>query len=107
MSTMAGVYVPPHLRGSAKSPSSELPSVKTERKSGDEITLTDIRKKYPLNERFGTLNRASTYVEDWKEYNTLGFIIVFEGPHPKWPPTIYCKAELKLLPKTEDRLPSM
>ena len=105
---MAGRYIPPHLRGSSDSSSSaEVPIVKAERRPEDGYTLEEITNQYSYDHKrqLGTLNRASAFVEE-EEKNNLGFIIVFKNQHPKWPPRIFCKTNLSLLPKT-DSLPSM
>ena len=103
---MAGRYIPPHMRGSTGS-SAELLSVKIERKPEDGYTLEEISNQYSFRhvKQLGTLNRASIDVEDG-EKSTLGFVIVFKDQHPKWPPKIFAKTNLFLLPKT-DTLPSM
>lgn len=104
---MAGRYIPPHMRGSTGSSSPEVPSVKAERKPEDGYTLEEIRNQYYFDSKkqLGTLNRISVFVEEEENF-TLGFVIVFKGQHPKWPPKIFCKTNLFLLPKT-DTLPSM
>lgn len=104
---MAGRYIPPHMRGSTDSSSDGVPSVKTERRPEDGYTLEEISTQYSFDHKkqLGTLNRASRFVDE-EEKNTLGFIIVFKGQHLKWPPRIFCKTNLFLLPKT-DTLPSM
>ncbi len=102
---MAGRYIPPHMRGSA-GPSAESPGVEAERKPEDGYTLEEIANQYSFGyKRLGTLNRASNTVEEEGKY-TLGFVILFKDQHPKWPPKIFCKTNLFLLPKT-DTLPSM
>lgn len=103
---MAGRYIPPHMRGSTGS-SAEMPSAQAERKSEDGYTLEEIACQYSFDhkKRLGTLNRASIFVEG-EEKSTLSFVIVFKDQHPKWPPKIFCKTNLFLLPKT-DTLPSM
>lgn len=103
---MAGRYIPPHMRGSPGS-SAELTSVTAERKPEDGYTLEEISNQYSYDnkKRLGTLNRISQFVEE-EERLTLGFVIVFKDQHPKWPPKIFCKTNLFLLPKT-DALPSM
>ena len=95
------------MRSSTNSPSAGIPSVKTERKPEDGYTLEEISYQFSFDHKkqLGTLNRASKFVKE-EEKNTLGFIIVFKGQHPKWPPRIFCKTNLSLLPKT-DTLPSM
>ena len=104
---MAGRYIPPHMRGLNDSSSAAVPSVKAERKSEDGYTLEEISYQYSFDNKkqLGTLNRSSKFVDE-DEKSTLGFIIVFKGQHPKWPPRIFCKTNLSLLPKT-DTLPSM
>ena len=104
---MAGRYIPPHMRGSIDDASVKSSSVKAQRKPEDGYTLDEIANQYSFDHRkqLGTLNRASKFVEE-EEKHTLGFIIVFKGQHPKWPPRIFCKTNLFLLPKT-DTLPSM
>lgn len=103
---MAGRYIPPHMRGST-GPSAESPGVEAERKPEDGYTLEEIANQYSFDhkKRLGTLNRASITIEEEEKY-TLGFVIVFKDQHPKWPPKIFCKTNLFLLPKT-DTLPSM
>lgn len=103
---MAGRYIPPHMRGSTGSSSTEVPSVKSERKPEDGYTLEEISNQYSFDHKkqLGTLNRISIFVEDEEKF-TLGFVIVFKDQHPKWPPKIFCKTNLFLLPKT-DTLPS-
>ena len=104
---MAGRYIPPHMRGSTGSSSAEMPSAQVERRSEDGYTLEEIAYQYSFDhkKRLGTLNRASIFVEE-EEKHTLSFVIVFKDQHPKWPPKIFCKTNLFLLPKT-DTLPSM
>lgn len=100
---MAGRYIPPHMRGSNGSS-----SVKAERKPEDGYTLEEITNQFSVGYKrtqLGTLNRAPRDVEAGGNLN-LGFVIVFKDQHPKWPPTIFCKTNLNLLPKT-DTLPSM
>ena len=77
------------------------------RKPEDGYTLDEISNQYLFynKSQLGTLNRAVKYSED-DEKSTLGFVIVFKGQHPRWPPKIFCKTNLFLLPKT-DTLPSM
>ena len=103
---MAGRYIPPHMRGTAGSSSTE-PSVQAERKPEDGYTLDEISYQYSFDHKnkLGTLNRASQIVDEEGKF-TLGFVIVFKDQHPKWPPKIFCKTNLLLLPKT-DALPSM
>lgn len=95
------------MRGSTGSSSSELSSVKAERKPEDGYTLEEISNQYSFNniKQLGTLNRASEFVEEGDKYS-IGFVIVFKDQHPKWPPKIFCKTNLFLLPQT-DTLPSM
>lgn len=102
---MAGRYIPPHMRGSPGF-SAEVTSVTAERKPEDGYTLEEISNQYSYDnkKRLGTLNRISQFVEE-EERLTLGFVIVFKDQHPKWPPKIFCKTNLFLLPKT-DTLPS-
>ena len=104
---MAGRYIPPHMRGSTESTSVGVISTKTERKPEDGYTLEEICNQYSFDHKkqLGTLNRASKFVEE-EEKHTLGFVIVFKGQHPDWPPRIFCKTNLFLLPRT-DTLPSM
>ena len=104
---MAGRYIPPHMRGSTDSSSNGAPPVKAERKPEDGYTLDEISNQYSFDHKkqLGTLNRASKFVEE-DEKHTLGFIIIFKGQHPKWPPKICCKTNLFLLPRP-DALPSM
>ena len=104
---MAGRYIPPHMRGTSGSSSSEEPSVKAERKPEDGYTLDEISYQYSFDHKkqLGTLNRASQIVEEEGKFS-LGFVIVFKDQHPRWPPKIFCKTNLLLLPKT-DTLPSM
>lgn len=106
LTTMAGRYIPPHMRGSYDSSSAATLSVKAERKPEDGYTLEEISYQYSFDNRkqLGTLNRSSKFVEEEEKF-TLGFVIVFKGQHPKWPPRIFCKTNLFLLPKT-DTLPS-
>lgn len=94
------------MRGST-GPSAESPGVEAERKPEDGYTLEEIANQYSFDhkKRLGTLNRASITIEEEEKY-TLGFVIVFKDQHPKWPPKIFCKTNLFLLPKT-DTLPSM
>ena len=103
---MAGRYIPPHMRGSTGSSSAEKPMVKAERKPEDGYTLEEIANQFSFDhkKKLGTLNRASISVEE-EETPNLGFVIVFKDQHPKWPPKIFCKTYLFLLPKTET-LPS-
>lgn len=102
---MAGRYIPPHMRGSTSS-SAEVPSVKADRKPEDGYTLEEISNQYSLDheKKLGTLNRVSTLVDGGEKF-TLGFVIIFNDQHPKWPPKIFCKTNLSSLPKT-DTLPS-
>lgn len=104
---MAGRYIPPHMRGSSGSSSTEAPTVKAERKPEEGYTLEEICNQYSLNHKkqLGTLNRRSLFVDEEEKFK-LGFIIVFKGQHPKWPPKIFCKSNLRLLPHS-DTLPSM
>lgn len=104
---MAGRYIPPHMRGPTDSSSSGTSPVKAKRKPEDGYTLDEISNQYSFDHKkqLGTLNRASRFVEE-DEKHTLGFIIIFKGQHPKWPPKIFCKTNLFLLPRT-DALPSM
>lgn len=104
---MAGRYIPPHMRGSTDSSSTGTPPVKAERKPEDGYTLDEISNQYSFDHKkqLGTLNRASKFVGE-DEKHTLGFIIIFKNQHPKWPPKIYCKTNLFLLPRVET-LPSM
>lgn len=80
--------------------------VKAERKPEDGYTLEEIANQFSFDhkKKLGTLNRASISVEE-EETPNLGFVIVFKDQHPKWPPKIFCKTYLFLLPKTET-LPS-
>ncbi|CAF9908802.1 hypothetical protein IMSHALPRED_007499 [Imshaugia aleurites] len=93
------------MRGSTSSSSAEMPSVKAERKAEDGYTLEEIANQYSFDHKkqLGTLNRAPESVEE--DEKTLGFVIVFQGQHPRWPPKVFCKTNLYLLPKT-DTLPS-
>ncbi|KAF6237259.1 hypothetical protein HO173_004728 [Letharia columbiana] len=103
---MAGRYIPPHMRGSTGSSSAEKPMVKAERKPEDGYTLEEIANQFSFDhkKKLGTLNRASISVEE-EETPNLGLVIVFKDQHPEWPPKIFCKTYLFLLPKTET-LPS-
>ena len=104
---MSARYIPPHMRPSNSSSSVEGPTVKVERKPEDGYTLEEISHQYLFynKSQLGTLNRAIKYSEE-EEKSSLGFVIVFKGQHPRWPPKIFCKTNLFLLPKT-DTLPSM
>lgn len=104
---MAGRYIPPHMRGSTGSSSAQQPSAKAERKPEDGYTLDEIANQYSFDHKkqLGTLNRVSLSIEEEEKF-TLGFVIVFEGQHPRWPPKVFSKTNLFLLPKT-DTLPSM
>lgn len=104
---MAGRYIPPHMRGSIDSSSGADHSMRTERRPEDGYTLEEISNQYSFDHKkqLGTLNRALKSVGE-QEKHTLGFIIIFQGQHPTWPPKIFCKTNLYLLPRT-DTLPSM
>ncbi|MCJ1458585.1 hypothetical protein MMC28_008958 [Mycoblastus sanguinarius] len=91
---MPGKYIPPHMRGTSTTDRSP----KTERKPEDGYTLEEIAGQfgYENKGKLGTLN------SDCDEGSQLGFVIVFKDQHPGWPPSVFCKTNLHLLPRSMD-----
>ena len=89
--------MPPHLR--AKSiPIDGATSVQSERKPEDGYTLVEIANQFGCKHKVGTLNSNSEKGVDW-DHSSLAFIVIFGHPqHPQWPPKIFCKTNLNLLP---------
>lgn len=102
-------YIPPHLRGPQRSTdASNEPSTRI-RDPFEGYTLEEIAQQFGYGDtKLGTLNtlrpRPTGEPEEGgnegeKEYKEeLGFIVVFKNQHPEWPPKIFCKSNLHLLP---------
>lgn len=93
---MAGKYMQPHMRKQAAS--SSLPANPTlEREPEDGYTTTELANQFDCKHKVGTLNGSSVLGKDW-DHSSLAFIVLFRDQHPQWPPTIFCKTNLNLLP---------
>ncbi|KAI9804884.1 MAG: hypothetical protein M1825_001253 [Sarcosagium campestre] len=90
---MAQRYVPPALRKSLSSvDDADKPSHPSSKRSC--FTRREIESHYdPLVGSSGTLNARATAP------NELAFIFVYKGAHPTYPPYIFCKSNLHLLPE--------
>ena len=91
---MAGRYVPPHMRNKASSTGNEAAG-KFERKLEDGYTLEEIANQFGSKQKTGTLNSGIAE-------GALAFIVLFRDQHPQWPPQIFCKSNLHLLPAEKD-----
>jgi len=85
--------MPPHLRNQ---PPSSPPSP-AERTPNDGYTLEELAHQFDRNHKVGTLNSNSEKGIDW-DHSSLAFIVIFKDQHPHWPPKIFCKTNLNLLP---------
>ena len=97
---MAGRYVPPHLRGASES--SVSPDTSTQASERDPATgysHDEVSNQFDCGIKLGTLNSAGEHNDDPSK-ESLSFIIVFKDQHPQWPPKIFCKSRLHLLPPT-------
>ncbi len=85
--------MPPHLRNQ---PPSSPPSP-AERTPNDGYTLEELARQFDCNHKVGTLNSDSEKGIDW-DHSSLAFVVIFKDQHPHWPPKIFCKTNLNLLP---------
>jgi len=91
--TMSARYLPPHLR--TQPPSSSPPPA--ERTPNDGYTLEELAHQFDCKHKVGTLNSNAEKGIDW-DHPSLAFIVIFKDQHPHWPPKIFCKTNLNLLP---------
>ncbi len=100
---MAGRYIPPHMRGTSKSstPSDGQTQI-PERDTSKGYTYDEISNQFDCRAKLGTLNSAGRDGDDGTVQESLSFIIIFKDQHPEWPPKIFCKSNLNLLPPTSD-----
>ena len=96
---MAGRYIPPHLRGASKSSTLSDSSTPTpERDPAKGYSYEEVSNQFECKAKLGTLNSASEDGVNGSTQQSLSFIIVFKDQHPEWPPKIFCKSNLNLLP---------
>ena len=111
-SNMAGRYVPPHMR-SKVSPTPSNPVAN--RNPDDGYTLEEIATQFDCKHQPGTLNKVFASDHEFSEAagkaeqskddkdgrEILTFILLFKHQHPHWPPKIFCKSHLHLLPSPD------
>ena len=92
---MSARYIPPHLRDQSRS--NDEASTKAVRDPDEGYTLEELANQFDCKHTVGTLNSNAKMGVDW-DPSSLAFIVIFEGQHPGWPPKIFCKSHLNLLP---------
>lgn len=94
LSKTASPYIPPHMRRTLNTPtSSSNPHDQTsERDPATGYTSDEIATQFSCTTALSTLNSTD------HDNNSLSFILVFAHQHPEWPPKIFCKSNLHLLP---------
>ena len=96
---MAGKYIPPHMRAKAgSSTSSDSPTQAPERDPARGYSYDELANQFDCTAKLGTLNSASQDGKDGSSEAPLSFIIIFKDQHPEWPPMVFCKSNLHLLP---------
>ncbi|KAL9042344.1 MAG: hypothetical protein Q9214_003808 [Letrouitia sp. 1 TL-2023] len=96
---MAGRYVPPHMRN--KGDTANGSSTGAQLKPPNDYSLDEICHQFDFISKPGTLNGRTNEGEEGAGKDTdgnLAFILVFKDQHPEWPPKIFCKSNLHLLP---------
>ncbi|KAI4165304.1 MAG: hypothetical protein LQ342_001172 [Letrouitia transgressa] len=96
---MASRYVPPHMRNKGETANGS--STGAQSKPPNDYSLAEICHQFDFISKPGTLNGKTNEGEEGsgKETNgELAFILVFKDQHPEWPPKIFCKSNLHLLP---------
>ncbi|KAL9612898.1 MAG: hypothetical protein Q9167_002531 [Letrouitia subvulpina] len=96
---MAGRYVPPHMRNKGETANGS--STGAQLNHPNDYSLAEICHQFDSNSKAGTLNGETNDGEEraGKDTNVkLAFILVFKDQHPEWPPKIFCKSNLHLLP---------
>ena len=101
------------MRGTARpSNSADSSTQARERDPARGYSYEEITNQFDCKAKLGTLNSAGPEGVNGSTKESLSFVIVFKDQHPEWPPKIFCKSNLHLLPITptvaiDEKIPNL